>query len=1107
MDFHYEGTDYSIPGNSQILLSELIDILNITYPAETTEGEETTTTKLEVKDVESITFTDEHLVTVQEVTGLITYNGAQNVDVGEKDFLLTSLEPFTTEEKLTIRLVSAEEILVGVTDVQASGNLMALVASTPTSANDSAEYIKASVSSTITESEQSRTTSFNIEMSYKVTDDTLSWMKSYNGGYPTLVYDISDFLKDAPVTVSDSSGAIKVNGDQVGEYRLDAANGKYYLEYTDLLWLRQQVALKGTFTLKVTVDEEKLGSEEEWHIDLPGTSSTITIPFKKVDYRTEKTVQFDGSEDYRGAFVTKKDDGYYYLNYTATFNTPIDLKGLTFKDVLEGDQTLYGDVTITPPGGTAKVVALNATPATGSTFSFDVPSNMTADEYGNTIKAGTYTVNYTTRVSWDKVKDYDESGIVSQKNTAAWHVEGKTDDVPGGNTEVKIVKEPLAPGGYKVSKTVNGAESLSGKQPGDTLNYVITFGEAATETSAATDLSEVVISDYMTDTQKLVGNITITYANGTTSEMPVVGPNGQWDGGVIWNNDNNYSVNNTDLFRYKLPKDTVGPVIVSYSTQIISKDEAVAANLWGETLADNWAKLNNTTDWTHTTVTTPEQPNLTKTVTGNARPKTGETGETWAYGQTLSYTLTYGSDDVKVGGTTITDTMTALQNLAGDVVITFKDGTTFNMPVGQNGVVWNKDSYYPGTEDRQLFNYTFPSEYDNKYGAFTVTYTTTVLTKEQAETTLNLFGTKDIRNTFTVNGRNAQTIGHVDTQEPVEVHKVVNNEKSITADPGDTVNYTVTFGKPGEDMGRVHLYDQMTDIQSVIGEVSIVFGDNSSATVVPQSNAADTNYGNYWVNVLDYEVPEGKTGVITVTYQSKLADKNTLNNLGYYGNQHAYNHVSTSKGGSDDTDITVDYGKKPDYALTKGAEIVTDSGTAGWSAGDRIKWTVTYGDSSTDMRGMVLQDTMQFTQKLDESLGVEIKIGSENAFKLDNATDRWNSEGVLYRTDDNVNQNAYGLWTEVPVFKYTVPSDSETPVLGPIVVTYYTTLLNEGEAWGKNITGIQNVYNKAGLGDKWITDSHETDFGTPPVPAKTAYTGATQAAAEANTTAHRRLFH
>lgn len=113
VDFYYTGV-YSIEGGSQILLSELIRILHITVPA--VDEDSQNDLLLDVADVAEVHFTDEHLVDVQRVSGLITYNGHENVNVGDKDFLLSSLQPFCTDEVLTIVLLDGTEILVGVTD-------------------------------------------------------------------------------------------------------------------------------------------------------------------------------------------------------------------------------------------------------------------------------------------------------------------------------------------------------------------------------------------------------------------------------------------------------------------------------------------------------------------------------------------------------------------------------------------------------------------------------------------------------------------------------------------------------------------------------------------------------------------------------------------------------------------------------------------------------------------------------------------------------------------------------------------------------------------------------------------------------------------------------
>ena len=104
-DFHYEGRNYSEEGSMQMLLSDLIKELQIING----DG------LLSVADVASVAFADEHPVTVTQVSGLICYNNVTGHDAGEKDFLLSSGEAFTTDEKLTITLTDGSVVQVGET--------------------------------------------------------------------------------------------------------------------------------------------------------------------------------------------------------------------------------------------------------------------------------------------------------------------------------------------------------------------------------------------------------------------------------------------------------------------------------------------------------------------------------------------------------------------------------------------------------------------------------------------------------------------------------------------------------------------------------------------------------------------------------------------------------------------------------------------------------------------------------------------------------------------------------------------------------------------------------------------------------------------------------
>lgn len=87
VDFHYNGVDFSIPGLSEILLSELFEIMEIEENAFAAT---------------SVVFSDNSLIGVQQQA--------------DGDWLLTSLEAFQTEETLVITFTGGRSIVIDVTD-------------------------------------------------------------------------------------------------------------------------------------------------------------------------------------------------------------------------------------------------------------------------------------------------------------------------------------------------------------------------------------------------------------------------------------------------------------------------------------------------------------------------------------------------------------------------------------------------------------------------------------------------------------------------------------------------------------------------------------------------------------------------------------------------------------------------------------------------------------------------------------------------------------------------------------------------------------------------------------------------------------------------------
>ena len=124
------------------------------------------------------------------------------------------------------------------------------------------------------------------------------------------------------------------------------------------------------------------------------------------------------------------------------------------------------------------------------------------------------------------------------------------------------------------------------------------------------NLGKAIIFDEMTDLQRLVSDVTIRKADGTTFNMPT----GSWtwaDDGVVWNyfDDEKYSLQMVRVFQYRLPADIgYGPVTVEYDAQIIGEEEANELGLKGTQTAWNTFLANGQSAQTNIKIEFPTNP-------------------------------------------------------------------------------------------------------------------------------------------------------------------------------------------------------------------------------------------------------------------------------------------------------------------------------------------------------------------------------------------------------------------------------------------------------------------------------------------------------------------
>ena len=853
VDFEYtdketgETYQYSMTGGESMKLSELLEAVGI---------------KKDIKEVVNVTFSDTSLMTV-----------TKNDLLG--DWVLQSLKAFDTQETLTITMKDGNVVTVKVSDAQDTTSPWNLANT------DNTQYLHVSAEESVTQTEQERNAAFKLTFTYSLEEDVVRAIDNYEGN-PVLVYDISDALTNSPLADSipnSTLGVITIGSRKLGVYRI--IDNVVRLEFTDPSYFDGRTSMTGWFTLTVATDESQLGSNDSWPYEFPGTSDTVPITYKK-------TVE----EGTKSVYSTQDADGNYTLHYTANINVNSVLDSMTFNDTLSGLQTL--DASSVKINGTA--VSVNQT---GNGFNFDVASAL-----GTTgVAKGSYRVTYDTKVTAAQLEAMT-ADKTTEINTASWRVNGER-DVPGGETRVEINK-PVPPIPVEKSSDSSGAN-----QPGDTVTYTVTYGDANT------DLAGFHISDSITDVVIPQGtSVTLNYGNGQTVSVPF--------GSQA--TDNSYSKSMVTLYDYTFPANTqgTGPVTATYTVQLINEDTAKDSGVYDTTTVSNVAREHrqNTSDTEQTTVTYEKEPTYTVEKTAIAS-ETDENGN-WIPGSAITYTLTIGDAETNMAGVNIKDVMTDLQTLQGDIMIQVGNGSQMHLSDYVSGAItWSEDGRY-SSRDVELFNFNMPSNAGN--GPVVITYTTKVISQDQASAN-GIYGDMTIRNVGTGGKQSDGTTGTAPFN-PYPIEKTVTqsgaNVNGQTIEMGSTVHYTLTFGDASMDLSGSTILDEMTDLQKLVSSVTIKKADGSSF-VMPTGSGQWANNGVVWhyfdddqystsnVRVFNYVLPSDiGRGPITVEYDAQIISEAEANEAGIKDTKTAYN-TFTLNNQTAQTNVIIDFPTDPKH--------------------------------------------------------------------------------------------------------------------------------------------------------------------------------------------------
>ena len=474
---------------------------------------------------------------------------------------------------------------------------------------------------------------------------------------------------------------------------------------------------KVTYDTKVTEEQLKAMSEDKttetntasWKVngnkDVPGGDTTIEIDKPREPIPVTKTV--DKTDAQPGDTVT----------YTITYGKDTtELSGFHISDYITDVVIPQGDVTLTYNGQTTHVnfdsQSKDSSYSKGTVTLFDY--TFPEGTPGNGPVTATYTVKLIDENTAKANGIFDATELT---NTAQEHRQNTNDTK---KTTVTYEKEPV----YTVVKSESSTKREDGKWDPDTvINYTLTIGDAAT------NMAGVNIRDVMTDLQVLQGDVMIKVGNGSQMKL-----SDYVSDAIKWSDDGKYSTNDVELFNFNMPSNAGnGPVVITYSTKVISQTQAASGDVFGEKHIKNTGSGGKQSDSTDNIGVFDPYP-IDKRVT---KENADVNHQTVDMGDTVHYTLTYGEAGMNLAGAVIEDQMTDLQKLVSAITVTKADGTSFTMPTGtgqwsedgNNWDFWDDGKYSTGKIC--LFKWRLPA--DIGQGPITIEYDTQIISEAEAK--------------------------------------------------------------------------------------------------------------------------------------------------------------------------------------------------------------------------------------------------------------------------------------------------------------------------------------------------------------------------------------
>ena len=365
---------FSLPGGEKITLSDLVEVVGII--GDTNSGEKAAFNSVEdfLKEVANVQFSDERLVKVTPVEG---------------DWELESLQPFSTDEDLTITMKNGDVVTVKVTDAQYTDitSLLSRVTISGATQNSDGSY------------NVFPGTPYTIALKF---DETPQDTFNRNG---SVTYKLPNGVKIPEAT----SGTLVPSDSTQAEI--------YSINYT--------IAADGTITFSWDI---KPGKEQDF-LDLPGMFIGLNIEAEfdenatTIDWHGAAQVTVDKTHDVGvNKSADLRQDGYMY--YTVKVTSTGDNKNISLTDTISGTALTLDQNSITE------------TTSHGATFSNK--TNKGFDISIPELKHGeSATITYRAKVDYDVLASEAgvEKGHYGTVTTTGNQIRiNGTDDNPDNNT-------------------------------------------------------------------------------------------------------------------------------------------------------------------------------------------------------------------------------------------------------------------------------------------------------------------------------------------------------------------------------------------------------------------------------------------------------------------------------------------------------------------------------------------------------------------------------------------------------------------------------------------------------------------------------------------------